>query len=311
MDEIVFDENGYVVEPKQQNQEYEASFFLLITQDVLFNKDLTDFQKLLYAAITGLCKKEGYCWASNAYFAKLFGKGHSQVEAGIKKLEDLGFIKREIVYKRKEDKNGNIIVTKQIAYRKIFVTINPVNQNRGILENQEGGILKNQEEIYNINNNTLLLHNNGENENDVVNDNLADGELAHISKTAPAAPKRGGLAPLINEINNRYREKYPDLANILDNYIHSFIGRRRLPTLDKWKNMLNDLERYSSVRLIGADGKKFKPNYAIQIVEKALTGKDGQPFTEFDDMFGYGKDGKTSIVMEPQFNLNQEFKKGY
>lgn len=58
MDEIVFDENGYVVEPKQQNQEYEASFFLLITQDVLFNKDLTDFQKLLYAAITGLCKKK-------------------------------------------------------------------------------------------------------------------------------------------------------------------------------------------------------------------------------------------------------------
>ena len=326
------DENGYIIEPEETKQEYESSQFLLLTYDILVDDRLTDFQKLLFASITGLCRQKGYCWASNSYFEKLFNKSNTQVSTGISKLVELNYLTREMVYKRKAEKDGKITITKQISFRKLLVNING-EQNRGIPEKQNRGIPEKQNQIYNniINNNTFnLLHKlNGEqesspseeelkiinnNENDVVDDILVEED--QVSKTAPAADvapaktNKGGLAPLLDEVDLRYRKLYPDVANILNNYAHSFIGRRRLPNLEKWKEMLDNLERYSSVKLIGASGMKFKPNCAIEIVQKALSGKDGAPFTEFDDLFGYGKSSSNN-VMEPQFNLNQDFTKGY
>ena len=78
-----------------------------------------------------------------------------------------------------------------------------------------------------------------------------------------------------------------------------------MPTPEKWKEMLNQLVEYSSISLPGTEGNKFIQNKAVQIVEKALNGKNGNPFIEFDDP------RKNNNVMEPHFNLNQDFTKGY
>lgn len=171
-----------------------------------------------------------------------------------------------------------------------------------------GNIINNKE----INNNTLLLHNNGENEND-INMEVLVGEDQNIStpEPQPAEKKKskGGIAPLFDLIDCKYPDNiYNGLNGLLKSYIHAYIGRRRLPSIEAWEEMLNKLWDYSTVHVPGTVGEKMNKAIAIKIVQKALDGKDGIPFLEFDDLYGYGKNNN---VMEPQFNLNQDFTKGY
>lgn len=329
--EYNIDENGYIIEPEELNQEYNSSQFLMITYDVMSDTRLSDFQKLLYATITGLCKgPAGYCWASNAYFQKLLRKGESQVSAGISKLVELGYIKREIVYKRKETKTGEIITTKQIAFRKLYIIIDS-NQNRPIPENQNRPIPENQKEIYNpiINNPTLNnlskdklskdtpegdvkevvvnLDNNNIINNEIASRNEGIGFSADASQGPPEEkpkPKKGGIAPQIDYISIKFpKEKYPNLNAILKTYLLAIVKVRRVPDLEKWKDMLEQLELKSSITMTGASGTKLIETKAITIVEKALNGKNGIPFTDFDNII--------DKLKEPTFNLNQDFIKDY
>ena len=48
------------------------SYFAILTADVRYDKTLKPLARLLYAEITALCNKEGYCWSSNQYFADLY-----------------------------------------------------------------------------------------------------------------------------------------------------------------------------------------------------------------------------------------------
>lgn len=337
------DENGYIIEPEELNQEYESSQFLMLTYDILVDKRLSDFQKLLFASITGLCKQRGYCWASNAYFQKLFNRSQTQVSEGISKLVEYGYLKREIVYKKKEDKDGKIITTKQISFRKLFVVINKVDWNTGIPENQNRGIPENQKQINNplidnpTSNNSILSKDNKNyiedntetvvnNTDDNIKNNLEEDKngiedskifsgkadtSASVLKT-PAAdgeekPKKGkgGLGPLYDEITKRIPvEIYPTLNAALKTYLKAHLGIRRLPSPEKWEDMIKKLQEYASVELSGASGKKFMENRALEIVKKAIDGKDGVPYTDFDDIYDKG-------LMEPTFELNRDYTKGY
>ena len=68
--------------------------------------------------------------------------------------------------------------------------------------------------------------------------------------------------------------------------------------------MIKKLQEYASVELSGASGKKFMENRALEIVKKAIDGKDGVPYTDFDDIYDKG-------LMEPTFELNRDYTKGY
>ena len=336
------DENGYIIEPEELNQEYESSQFLMLTYDILVDKRLSDFQKLLFASITGLCKQRGYCWASNAYFQKLFNRSQTQVSEGISKLVEYGYLKREIVYKKKEDKDGKIITTKQISFRKLFVVINKADWNTGIPENQNRGIPENRKQIDNplidnpTSNNSILskdnknyiedntetvvnntdgnIKNNLEDKNGIEDSKIFSGKAdtsASVLKTPTAEgeekPKKGkgGLGPLYDEITKRIPAAiYPTLNAALKTYLKAHLGIRRLPSPEKWEDMIKKLQEYASVELSGASGKKFMENRALEIVKKAIDGKDGVPYTDFDDIYDKG-------LMEPTFELNRDYTKGY
>ena len=327
------DENGYVIEPEELELEPESSYFVVLTSEILYDRRINEFQKLLFAAVSGLCRKRGYCWAPNKHFEKLFDKSETQVSQGISKLVELGYLKREIIYKKKYDiKKQKYQETKQIAFRKLMVVIN--HENTPILENQHTGILENQKEINNNIINNISISKDIEvstsetslSENELNNKDIKDelnGEYlvnsdTTFSNTREAQPcelkeetfdilkDKKGLGPLLNMTQEVFpRSTFPDLYNVINNYLHSYIGRRHLPTPEKWKEMLNQLIEYSSISLPGANGNKFLTSRAIKIVEKALDGKNGNPFTEFDPVV------KRNNVMEPHFNLNQDFTKGY
>ncbi len=49
------------------NEENPIGYYAVIPSPVLFNQNLKPNEKLLYAVITVLANKEGYCFASNNY----------------------------------------------------------------------------------------------------------------------------------------------------------------------------------------------------------------------------------------------------
>jgi len=73
-------------------QNEKPSYYAVIPANVRYCKDLAPQEKLLYAEITALTNKEGYCWATNNYFANLYRLSKETVSRQISKLARLGFV---------------------------------------------------------------------------------------------------------------------------------------------------------------------------------------------------------------------------
>lgn len=78
-------------------QQVFPSFYAIIPANVRYCKELEPAAKLLYGEITALASSQGFCWASNQYFADLYGVEVFTVQRWIKSLKDLNFISVEII----------------------------------------------------------------------------------------------------------------------------------------------------------------------------------------------------------------------
>ena len=74
-----------------------AAYYAVITAPVRYDKELSSTAKLLFCEITSLVNKKGYCWATNTYFAELYGLSVSTISRIISKLEHRGHIRVETV----------------------------------------------------------------------------------------------------------------------------------------------------------------------------------------------------------------------
>jgi len=77
------------------------SYYAIIPAEVRYS-DLKPNAKLLYGEITALSNKKGYCFATNRYFAELYGVTKNTISLWVKNLCDYGFIK--LVIERDENK---------------------------------------------------------------------------------------------------------------------------------------------------------------------------------------------------------------
>jgi DNA-binding PadR family transcriptional regulator len=68
------------------------SYYAILPAEVRYDNNLTEFEKILFSEITALADKNGYCFASNTYFADLYGKTHNHISYCISKLNDSGYI---------------------------------------------------------------------------------------------------------------------------------------------------------------------------------------------------------------------------
>ena len=108
--------------------EEKKSYYAIIPANIRYDESLPPNAKLLYGEITALCNAEGYCWASNKYFAELYDVSPITISRWINILVSKGYIASQIIYKEG---------TKQIAKRYIQICCDPINKivNTPINEN--------------------------------------------------------------------------------------------------------------------------------------------------------------------------------
>lgn len=117
------------------------NYFAVIPADVRYDENLKDKAKLLYGEIVALSDKNGYCYASNRYFAELYGITTTNVSLLIKNLVENGYLESEIIYKEG---------TKEILNRYLKIV------KGGYLKKFKGGIKKNlKDNNININNTSI------------------------------------------------------------------------------------------------------------------------------------------------------------
>ena len=84
--------------PDDEHQNETPNYYAIIPATVRYCKDLAPQEKLLYAEITALTNKEGYCWATNNYFANLYGLSIRSISRQISNLTEHGFIHVDMIY---------------------------------------------------------------------------------------------------------------------------------------------------------------------------------------------------------------------
>ena len=87
-------------------------YYAIIPADVRYDDRIPANAKLLYGEISSLIGAAGFCYASNQYFARIYGMSVDSITRLFKKLEDNGYIRREI----EKDQTG------QVVRRKIFLS---------------------------------------------------------------------------------------------------------------------------------------------------------------------------------------------
>ena len=93
------------------NEENPIGYYAVIPSTILFNEELKPNEKLLYAVITVLANKEGYCFASNNYLADLFNSKPHTISNWISHLSKLNFVHVELI---RSDNN-------EIIQRRIYI----------------------------------------------------------------------------------------------------------------------------------------------------------------------------------------------
>ena len=80
--------------------EVRRSYWAQLPSEVRYSEELSSTAKLLYAELSALIGEDGYCWATNTYFAGVLGVLGADHRRMISQMEAAGFIRCEMATKR-------------------------------------------------------------------------------------------------------------------------------------------------------------------------------------------------------------------
>lgn len=110
-------------------------YYTILPAKIRYDQNLPANAKILYSELVALCSDQGFCWASNGYFAKLYGVDKATVSRWVSKLHKFGYI-----FFKNEDKNAVGDDEKINEYRQICITpidkkVNPNIKEKNIKKN--------------------------------------------------------------------------------------------------------------------------------------------------------------------------------
>lgn len=73
------------------------NYYGVLPADVRYDPDVTANAKILFAEITALANITGMCWATNKYFANLYGVLPNRISVWVRQLETKGFISTKVI----------------------------------------------------------------------------------------------------------------------------------------------------------------------------------------------------------------------
>ena len=131
-------------------------YYGILPANIRYDKNLKPMEKIMYSELTALSNKNGYCNATNSYFAELYEVSKNTVSLWIGDLEKAGYIKTKLIYE-----TG----TKIIKERRIYIA-DPITKNNDtyhekevdpITKNNDTPITKNREDNNTSINNTSRI----------------------------------------------------------------------------------------------------------------------------------------------------------
>lgn len=220
----------------------QPSYYSIITANVRYDNRLTDSEKLLFAEITSLSNKYGYCTASNGYFAKLYEVTKVTVSRRIANLKECGYLQVEIIREGNEIKQRKIYPLTQM-----IIPIN-TNDNTPINNSVNTPIITNVKEN-NTSNNITSINNNSATDVTLAHfeewwtlyDKKLDRKKA-FSLFKSALKKHGyetimnGTREYLKTITNKQYQKYPKTFLSQESYLNDF-------TIEKQESGMDQLER--------------------------------------------------------------------
>lgn len=132
------------------------AYYGILPASIRYDKNLKPMEKIMYSELTALSNKNGYCNATNSYFAELYEVSKNTVSLWISDLEKAGYIKTKLIYEPG---------TKNIKERRIYIA-NPITKNDDtyhekevdpITKNDDTPITKNREDNNTSINNTRII----------------------------------------------------------------------------------------------------------------------------------------------------------
>ena len=75
----------------------EPNYYAVLPATIRYDKSLSSSEKLFYAEISALAQKDGRCWASRKYFAKLYGVSEKTISCWTAKLAQQGYIEVRVI----------------------------------------------------------------------------------------------------------------------------------------------------------------------------------------------------------------------
>ena len=136
----------------------QPNFYAILPANVRYCKELSMFQKILYAEITALTQKDWFCWASNKYFAELYDMWETHISKQISDLAKKWFL--EVFIEKKEWNKRRIYVWEiRRASWKVTSTIAIVENSKTYCEKVQDPycekVQENNIKINNKNNNKI------------------------------------------------------------------------------------------------------------------------------------------------------------
>lgn len=98
------------------------NYYGILPANIRYDKRLKPMEKIMYCEITALTNKNGYCYASNSYFAELYEVHKNTVGVWINHLVECGYLRAELIYK---------VGSKEVQERRLYISIPTVDTSNG------------------------------------------------------------------------------------------------------------------------------------------------------------------------------------
>lgn len=156
-------------------KEQQKAYYAIIPANVRYDKDLAPNAKLLYGEIAALCNEKGYCWASNQYFAELYGVSVLSVKRWVNSLVTKGYVYRRLTYKPNSNEVNKRILSIDGGIK--IDTTSVQNCYDPSIKNGTSSSIKNDTD------NNTVINNTFNNKKDVYTHKHKYGEYQHVLLT--------------------------------------------------------------------------------------------------------------------------------